>query len=87
MQIKINIPDQYFLDATAQEITSRLKLYTALLMFRSGQFSTGAACEFADVDRYTFLAACKQHKIATLDYSQDNLEDDFENLKRNRTSC
>ncbi len=81
MQINVNIPDQYFIDATTQEITSRLKLYTALLMFRAGQFSAGAACEFASVDRYTFLAACKQHRITTLDYSENELESDLEDLK------
>jgi predicted HTH domain antitoxin len=87
MLINVNIPDQYLIDTTAQEITSRLKLYTALLMFQAGQFSAGAACEFASVDRYSFLAACKQHNIAALDYSENDLESDFEDLKRKRTSC
>ena len=82
MQVVVNIPDQYLLDIPANEIEGRLKLSTALLMFQKGQLSAGAACEFADVSRYTFLAACKQHNISVIDYDEDELEVDFENLKR-----
>jgi predicted HTH domain antitoxin len=82
MQVVINIPDQYFLDIPASEIEERLKISTALLMFRAGQLSIGAACEFAGVDRYTFLEACKRYNIAVIDYDQDELEADFERLKK-----
>ena len=82
MQVVIDIPDQYLLDIPANEIEGRLKLSTALLMFQKGQLSAGAACEFADVGRYTFLAACKQHNISVIDYDEDELEADFENLKK-----
>jgi predicted HTH domain antitoxin len=87
MQVVVNVPDQYFLDTTIGEIASRLKLYTALLMFQAGQLSAGAACEFAEIDRYAFLAACTRHHINVIDYDEDELEADFENLKRARASC
>jgi predicted HTH domain antitoxin len=87
MQVVVNIPDQYLLDTTIGEIAGRLKLYTALLMFQAGQLSAGAACEFAETDRYTFLAACKRHNIAVIDYDEDELEADFEQLKRTHASC
>ncbi len=64
-------------------MTRYLKLYTALLMFQSGQFSAGAACEFAEVDRYSFLSACKQHHIAVIDYSKEEIEADLQRLKKN----
>ena len=63
MQLLINVPDRYLLDTTQEELAERVKLFTALLMFQTGQWSAGAACEFADIDRYTFLAACKRHRI------------------------
>ena len=85
MQVVINVPDQYFLDIPASEIEGRLKISTALLMFQAGQLSLGAACEFAGVDRYTFLAACKRHNIAVIDYDENELEADFEQLKRAST--
>jgi predicted HTH domain antitoxin len=51
-------------------------------MFRAGKFSAGAACEFAGVDRYTFLEACRRHRIDTVDYDPDELEADFAGLLR-----
>jgi predicted HTH domain antitoxin len=87
MQIVINVPDQYLIDTPAAEIAQRLKLNTALLMFQTGELSAGAACEFAEVDRYTFLAACKRHNIAVVDYDAAELEADFETLKKTRRPC
>jgi predicted HTH domain antitoxin len=82
MQVVVNIPDQYLLDIPAGEMENRLKLSAALLMFQKGQLSAGAACDFADIDRYTFLAACKQYNIPVIDYNEDEFKANFEHLKR-----
>ncbi len=50
---------------------------SALLLFQSGQLSRGAACEFADVDIYVFLAACKTHHISVINIEPDDLESDL----------
>lgn len=85
MQVIINVPDQYFLDIPVKEMEERLKISTALLMFQAGQLSLGAACEFAGVDHYTFLAACKQYNIPVVNYDENELESDFEQLKRKQS--
>ncbi len=77
MQVMVNVPDQYFLDLSVSELAGRLKLSTALLMFQTGQLSTGAACEFAGVDRYTFLEACQMYNIDVVNYDPDEVEADF----------
>ncbi len=82
MKVVVELPDKYFLDASAEELGDRLKLSTALLMFKAGELSAGAACEFAGVDRYTFYAACKSYKIAVNDYDEDELESEFDELRR-----
>ncbi|EDN66199.1 protein of unknown function UPF0175 [Beggiatoa sp. PS] len=87
MQIVLNIPDEYFLNTTIVEMAKYLKLYTALLMFQSGQLSVGAACEFAEVDRYTFLAACQQHHINVINYEENDIEADLERLNRRKKTC
>ncbi|CAN2042014.1 conserved hypothetical protein [Candidatus Magnetomoraceae bacterium gMMP-15] len=81
MQVVVNIPEQYFIDISVGEFAKRLKLYTALFMYQTGKLSAGAACEFADVDRYTFLATCNLHKISVINYDDDELEAEFDNLK------
>lgn len=80
MDVIVQVPDQYLLDISAGELASKLKLSAALLMFRAGKFSAGAACEFAGVDRYTFFEACRQHRIDVVDYEPDELEADFADL-------
>ena len=87
MQVVVNVPDQYFLDTSVTEFAGRLKLSTALLMFQVGQLSAGAACEFAGVDRYTFFEACTRYNIPVINYHEDELEDEFEQLKRRHSSC
>jgi len=87
MQVIVNVPDQYFLDTNVGDIARQLKLYTALFMFQAGQLSAGAVCEFAEIDRYTFLETCKRHKIAVIDYDADELEAEFKELKRTHVSC
>lgn len=87
MQIVVNIPDQYLLDTNAVEIEQRLKLSTALLMFQAGQISAGGACDFAGVDRYTFMEACKRHSIDVISYDEEALESEFDQLKKTADSC
>jgi hypothetical protein len=41
MQITVEIPDQYLNQQTQNQVVAQIKLYTALLMFQSGQLSRG----------------------------------------------
>ncbi len=76
MEITLDFSKRYLLNIDCAEMAQRLKLYTALLMFQTGQLSAGAACEFAGIDRYTFLSACNQHKIPVINYEPDELEEE-----------
>jgi predicted HTH domain antitoxin len=80
MQVTVDIPQQYLVEEGAGEWSDRLKLYTAILMFHSGKFSAGAACEFAGVDRYTFMAECRRHGIPVVDYPEEELDQELEAL-------
>ena len=87
MKIVLNLPDQHLVNYSAQKIAQYLKLYTALLMFKDGQLSAGAACEFADIDRYTFLSECRQHNIPVIDYEEDEIEADLNRLTKDLHLC
>ncbi len=84
MEVVLKIPDQYVINYTVPEITRYVKLYTALLMFQTGQLSAGAACELAEIDRYTFINACNRHNIAVIDYDANELGTDVERLTGSR---
>jgi predicted HTH domain antitoxin len=76
MQLTLEIPDQYLQGQNQTQTAQQVKLYTALLMFQSGQLSRGAACEFAEIDIYDFFQACKQHHISIINTSAESIESD-----------
>jgi predicted HTH domain antitoxin len=78
MQIVIDVPERYLLDESAESAARRFKLYVAMMLFRSGKISAGAACELAAVDRYSFLAACKEHDVPAISYPAEELEAEAE---------
>ncbi len=80
MQLILEIPDQYLQGKNQLQTARQIKLYAALLMFKSGQLSRGAACEFADVDIYDFLLACKQYQISLMDMPVEAIEADMLNF-------
>ncbi len=84
MQLTLNIPDKFLPSDQDKKnsLSKQVRLYSALLLFQSGQLSRGAACEFAGVDIYTFLAACKKHHIPVINIDPDDLEADLTRFKQ-----
>jgi hypothetical protein len=76
MQLTLDIPEQFVQGQTQSQLSQQIKLYAGLLMFQSGQLSRGAVCEFADVDIYDFLVACKKHHISTINSTAEVIEND-----------
>jgi predicted HTH domain antitoxin len=79
MKITLEVPD---LLSDPSELGRRVLLYAALLMFRSGELSAGAAAEFAGVDRFTFASECQRHGIPLIDYRPGELRSEVESLRR-----
>jgi predicted HTH domain antitoxin len=81
MEITISIPNKQFIAEPVEKVAKKARMYVALGMYRAGELSIGAACELADVDRYTFLDFLKSEGIVPLTQSPDELEDEYKNLK------
>lgn len=77
MEITVEVPEQYLVDSDPREFGQRMKLSTALLMFRAGQLSAGAASELAGIDRWTFAAECARHDIPLIDYDAGEAEEEM----------
>lgn len=85
MQLTLQIPDMYFVNFKQQNVEKQIKLYTALMMFRSEQVSAGAACEIAEIDRYKFIEECKNYDIPVIDYDISEIESEikaYQNLSK-----
>lgn len=81
MQITLNVPEQFLIDAEPVALARRIQLYAAMLMFQSGELSAGAATELAAVDRLTFLAECQRRGISTVNYPAEELADEVAALR------
>jgi predicted HTH domain antitoxin len=82
MKVLVDIPDSYFEKQSEQQIAAKLKLHTALLLFQTGYFSRGQACEFANIDIYSFLESCHNYHIPVINYTPEELNNEFEQLKK-----
>ncbi len=82
MNISMDVPEQYLLDESAEQLARKIRLYAALLMFRAGEISAGAAAELADVDRVTFAEECARHLIPVTDYPPEDLRKELSALRR-----
>jgi len=88
MQLTLDIPDHCLPQKQDnQSLAQQLKLYSALLLFQSGQLSRGAACEFADVDIYTFMTACKKHNISSINIDPEEIEADVLRFEQRHQAC
>jgi len=81
MQISFSLPENIFVAETSKDVTKKIRIYAALGLYQSGQLSIGAACELADMDRYSFLDFCKMEGVTLHSQTPDELEIEF---KRNR---
>ncbi len=63
--LTVRIPGeiQHMLNRTPEELGRDLRLYAALMFFRLGKLSSGAAAELAGVPRILFLDLCAEYGI------------------------
>lgn len=80
MQIEFALPEKQFITETVDSITEKIRLYAALGMYRTGKLSIGAACELAGVDRYVFLAFCKEEDVPIQTQTPTELEKEFHQI-------
>ena len=64
-KLTVEIPEtiRSALKRTPDEMARDMRLYTALMLFRQGKLSSGAAAELAGVPRVLFFDLCAEHDI------------------------
>ncbi len=73
--VTLRIPGeiQRMLNRTTEEMGRDLRLYAALMLFRLGKLSSGAAAELAGVPRVMFLDLCAEYDISVSQITPDEL--------------
>ena len=81
MKVTLNIPDNYILYIKPEDIEKNFKLNTALIMYKQGKFSLSQASDFSGTDIYDFISECKKLEIPVINYSINDIEEEFNELK------
>lgn len=73
--ITVTIPDTVpqALNRTPEELGRDLRLYGALMLFRLGKLSSGAAAEMAGLPRVMFLDLCAEYGISVSQITVEEL--------------
>ena len=61
------------LNRTPEEISRDLRVYSALMLFRIGKLSSGAAAALAGIPRVLFLDLCAEYDIPVSQITPDEL--------------
>ena len=61
------------LNRTPEELSRDMRLYTALMLFRAGKLSSGAAADMAGIPRVMFLDLCAEYDIPVSQVTGDDL--------------
>jgi len=70
---------QNMLNRTSEELGRDLRLYSALMFFKLGKLSSGAAAELAGVPRVLFLDLCAEYDIPVSQITPDELIRELQN--------
>ena len=64
--LTVRVPEEipHMLNRTPEELERDLRLYAALMFFKLGKLSSGAAAELAGVPRVLFLDLCAEYGIS-----------------------
>ena len=73
--LTIHLPSEtrQMLNRTSKELARDMQLYAALMLFRLGKLSSGAAAKMAGIPRVTFLDLCAEYDIPVSQITGDDL--------------
>lgn len=73
--LTIHLPGEIrqMLNRTPEELARDVRLYSALMLFRLGKLSSGAAAEMAGLPRVAFLDLCAEYDIPVTQITGEDL--------------
>jgi len=80
MQIAIELPNDFVAFQAVPEIRQEISTSYALWLFQRERVTLVKAAELAGVDLYTFMAICKENRIAVIDISREELLEELNGL-------
>lgn len=79
LTIRLSSDIRQMLNRTLEEMSWDVRLYAALMLFRLGKLSSGAAAEMAGMPRVMFLDLCADYNIPVSQITADDLRREMGN--------
>ena len=73
LTIRIPAEIRKMLSRTPEEMSRDIRIYTALMLFRLGKLSSGAAATMAGISRVMFLDLCAEYDIPVSQITPEEL--------------
>ena len=79
--LTISFPNEIrqMLNRTPEEMSRDLRIYAALMLFRLGKLSSGAAALMAGIPRVMFLDLCAEYDIPVSQITPEELQREVDN--------
>ena len=77
LTIRLSSEIRQMLNRTPEELARDMQLYAALMLFRMGKLSSGAAAEMAGVPRVMFLDLCAEYDIPVSQITGNDLRQEM----------
>jgi predicted HTH domain antitoxin len=80
--VTIHLPGEIrqMLNRTPEELARDVRLYSALMLFRLGKLSSGAAAEMAGLPRVAFLDLCAEYDIPVTQITGEDLRRELDSV-------
>lgn len=77
-ELRLRVPEDilYTLNETKNDFIKKMKLYTAVELYKIHKLSMGKASELADMNKIDFLFELGKYDIPAIHYDMDDFQDE-----------
>jgi predicted HTH domain antitoxin len=79
-ELKLNVPEEilYTLNETKNDFIKKMKLYTAIELYKIQKLSMGKASELAEMNKIDFMFELGKYEIPVINYDVDDFKEEVE---------
>ncbi len=79
-ELILRVPEDilYTLNETKNDFIKKMKLFTAMELYRMQKLSMGKASELAEMNKTDFMFELGKHEIPVINYDTDDFKDEVE---------
>ncbi len=82
MQIAIELPNDFVILQSIQEIEREMRLSYALWLFKNEKITLLKAAQLANLDVYAFISECKKNEIPIINVTKEELLEEINDFSR-----